>query len=151
MTSYSLIFRSKMVVTGFLFLFIALIFSLASVFITAPVTYGINGDLGPGFHSISNSSVEYGVVNRTLILESKAASVEVLWDDYEVSYNITDQVVLHPTSIPSVNVLRGYVNYTYLVTETRYRYAYLAVPAFISLVVGVVLTWFGIVSVLGRR
>ena len=139
-----------MVVAGFSFLFIALILSFVSVFITVPVTYGIKGNLGPGFHPISDSSVEYGVVNRTLILESKAASVEVLWGNYEVSLNITNQVVLHPTSIPSINVLRGYVNYTYLVTETHYRYAYLAIPAFISLVVGVILTWFGLVRVLGR-
>ena len=150
MTSpYSLIFRSKTVLVGFLFLFIALFLSLVSVFVTTPSTHEVFGTLKPGFHSISNYSFET-VTNRTLILESKNASVDILWDDEEFPCNVTGEVVLYPSAPPSINVHRGQVRYTYITTEIHYKYAYLAIPAFISLIIGVMLIWFGFVKVLGR-
>ncbi len=146
----STIFRSKLFVTGLVFLFIALVLSAVSVFCYRTVHYSSSGTLGTGQHVLGDEAFEgYEVTNRTLVLSSENASFSLLWGNY-TSHNLSGRITLHPSGRPVINVYRGELNYTYEVTARRYPYVDLSIPALIFAITGTIFAWVGLERLLRR-
>ena len=145
MESLSTVFRSKLFVSGFAFLVLAMIFSAVSITYTQSHSYSSSGTLGSGQHVIGNATFEklYSITNRTLVITSENASLGVLYGTNYTQYNLTGRLILHPTDNPTINVYRGNVTYTYNVTGVGYPYSNLVILALVFAVVGTVFAWVG--------
>jgi len=152
MGKLSEVFRSKLFVSGFVLLVLAMVLSAVSITYTQPHHSVSSGTLGEGQHVIGNGTFEnsYSITNRTLIIESRNASVGVLCGTNYTQYNLTGRVVLHPGDRPTINVYSGNVTYTYNVTGVGYPYANMAILALVFAVMGTVFAWVGFERVFRR-
>ncbi|WP_456422963.1 hypothetical protein [Thermococcus sp.] len=145
MASLSTVFRSKLFVSGFAFLVLAMVLSAVSITYTQSHSYSSSGTLGPGQHVLGNTTFEksYSITNRTLVIKSENASLGVLYGTNYTQYNLTGRLILHPTDSPTIKVYRGNVTYTYNVTGISYPYSNLSLVALVFAVVGTVFAWVG--------
>jgi len=129
---------------GLILLFLALFLSIIGLH-KVPVTYDQSGELGPGYHLLGNGSFEENHLqaNRTLWLSSNNASIEVYWGDQSYPLNLTANVTLKPAGRPAIKVISGEVSYHYRASSWRYPYAFLAVPALLSVMVGSIFVFIG--------
>ncbi len=129
---------------GLALLFLALFLSIVGLH-KVPVTYEQSGELGPGYHLLGNDSFEnsYLYANRSLQIGSSNASLELYWGNQSYPLNLTTNVTLKPAGRPAVKVLSGNVSYRYEAESWRYPYAFLAVPALLSVMIGSVLVFVG--------
>ncbi|WP_297418590.1 hypothetical protein [Thermococcus sp.] len=132
---------------GLTFLFLALFLSVIGLH-KVPITYEQSGKLGPGYHLLGNDSFEnnYLYANRTLQLSSSNASLEIYWGSQEYPLNLTTSVTLKPAGRPAVRVISGEVSYRYKASSWRYPYAFLAIPALFSVMIGSVLVFVGYIK-----
>ncbi len=152
MTSLSRVFRSKLFLSGFTFLILAMVLSAVSITHTRSHSYSSSGTLGPGQYVLGNATFEdsYSITNRTLVIKSENASLGILYGTNYTQYNLTGRLVLHPTDNPTINVYRGNVTYTYNVTGVGYPYSNLVIPALVFAVVGTVFAWVGFERIFHR-
>ena len=150
MKKLSDVFKSRLFLSGFILLILAMLFSAVAITYTQLHHSSSSGTLGEGQHVIGNGSFEsfYSITNRTLVIESNNASVGVLYGANYTQYNLTGRVTLHPTDRPTIDVYSGNVTYVYNVTGVGYPYSNLAFPALVFAVVGTVLAWVGFERVL---
>jgi len=145
MAGFSTVFRSKLFVSGFAFLVLAMVLSAVSITYTQSHSYSSSGRLGPGQYILGNATFEksYSITNRTLVIKSENASLGVLYGTNYTQYNLTGRLILHPTDSPTINVYRGNITYTYNVTGISYPYSNLSLVALVFAVVGTVFAWVG--------
>ncbi|WP_297469991.1 hypothetical protein [Thermococcus sp.] len=148
------ILNSKLMLSGFIMVFLAMILSAVAVFHVGHPSYSSSGVLEPGNHTLGNSTFEnnYFYYNRTLSLSSKNATVELSWGNFTGVYNLTGNATFVPTDRPEVRVINGTVTYTYRAKAISYPYSDLAIPAAILAFAGTVFLWVGYAHALkGRR
>ena len=148
MTTFRKALSYPLIKGGLLFLALALLMSLISMY-TVEKSYYSEGTLGVGHHVIGNKDFEnnYFITNRTLVISSQNASVVVIQKGKINSYILRNQSVsLNPTSQPEISVESGNVRYSYRVYGVDYPYLPLSLLAFVFMIVGSALSVYGYIK-----